>query len=83
MTRRMDLILAILEQLEKDPNTWSELPKTMNGYTEDVVSYHVEMCSQAGFIHQGAEYSGYTRLAWHGHDKLDELRATVKGFVQS
>ena len=84
MGRKLDLIFAILEWLEEQPATWAEIPKDMAGYSEDVVAYHVELCKQAGFVHSDSiDASGYTRLTWQGHEKLEELRAVVKGFCKS
>ena len=82
MTRRMNLILAILEWLSKQPGVWATLPKTLAEYPEDVMEYHIEMCVQAGYINRSVETSGYTRLTWQGHDKLEKLQATVREFCR-
>ena len=83
MGRKLDLIFAILEWLEEQPTTWAAIPKEMAGYSEDVVAYHVTLLKEGGLINADSlDTSGYTRLTWQGHEKLEELRAVVKGFCK-
>ena len=73
MRRDMELVRKILEQLESDSSTF---PIAIDGYESNVTFYHVRLLNDAGFvtIHEQRPLPDYTRLTWHGHDYLDELR---------
>ena len=73
------LIKAILKYVEKNddgtgrPMAVPELP----GYSSTEVTYHVNLCSQAGYVTtQETSAEPYLRsLTWQGHQELARLRS--------
>lgn len=81
MTRDMDLVRLILIEIEKHPHvsTWMDL--SIDRFSEDEVSYHVKILSQAGLI-DAKQMSNAPKdpiwipisLTWEGHEFLDAAR---------
>ena len=78
MQRHMKLILKLLEYATDQAN--GEIrPPEFNGYSHEQVQYHVELCSQAGYM-QVRKLSGKRRnyrvvsVTWQGHEALEKLR---------
>ena len=71
----MELIVAILEWLARQPDPWAKPPTKIEGHDAKpaVVDYHVALCVQANLLERCTRNS-HVRLTWAGHDKLDELR---------
>lgn len=72
MRRDKELIKRILETIA-DTET---VPESLDGYEDAKVLYHLNLCEEAGFIHQASP--GMLRmlmpnLTWRGHDALDAL----------
>lgn len=84
MQRDLDLIRAILLELEQHDNPSRDVKLNCPGYTDDQISYHVKMLAEHGFIEaidfstlSGMEWRP-TSLKWEGHEFLDAARnATV------
>ena len=78
MKRNMYLIKLILKYVEhKDENNGRHLPTPeFPDYTDQQVSYHVELCNQAGYVEVLPTGGGafLRSLTWSGHNALDELR---------
>lgn len=82
MKRYMDLICKILAFAEELDSTAGTFPPEISGYTAQQVHYHVQLCSEAGFLHAeeiktvGSTYTRYRilSLTWQGQEKLLELR---------
>ncbi len=81
MKRDMDLIRKILFEIEQRPPLKGRfVPVELEGYTEDVINYHVMLLDEAGLIkaqnltsHSGGLYVP-VRLTWQGHEFLDAAR---------
>lgn len=82
MERDLDLIRAILLELEKSPFRagWAELE--IEGYTPEQIAYHVLILAEGGFI-EAEQVTTHddpwpdvrpVRLTWQGHDFLDAVR---------
>ncbi len=78
MKRNMDLIKAILKYVEQnDKNDGRHLsPPEFPDYTDQQVSYHVELCRQANYVEVLPTGGGafLRSLTWSGHNALDELK---------
>lgn len=80
MLRDADLIRLILVQVEKnhDPMEWMD-PR-LDGYTEEVISYHIMVLDEAGFLEGldrcaiGVFRWSARNLTWKGHEFLDTAR---------
>ncbi len=80
MKRDIDLIRTILIELEQkeSPNDWFR--PEIEGYSADVVSYHIKILSEAGYIEARdlSTKDGFnwvaTSLTWQGHEFLDAAR---------
>lgn len=84
MRRDMDLLRLLLLKLEiisEEAHSififdYEEL--AVEGYTEDMVAYHLDLAVEAGLIDQGGSgtMSGFMfrRLTWSGHDFTDAIR---------
>lgn len=81
MKRDMELIRKILIAIEEDPNEpmgWIDLE--IEGYEDQVVSYHIELLYRAGMVgaRDLSSMSGYewkvTKLTWSGHEFLDSIK---------
>lgn len=80
MTRDMELIRKILLEVEKfsQPIGWATL--NVPGYDPEVVSYHVMILNQAGYL-EAQDLTTHERffwaptsLTWQGHEFLDAIR---------
>jgi hypothetical protein len=82
MKRDMDLVRAILLELEKHPAGFAPPKITIEGYTDDQIAYHAHIMWQEGLVnaidmkHLGskgpeAKISG---LTWQGHEFIDAAR---------
>jgi hypothetical protein len=79
MKRDMDLVRAILFEVEKHDDWESEFEVCPEGnYTRQEIEYHITLCSEAGLIkakrwsfQEGLQPS---RLTWEGHEFLDAAR---------
>jgi hypothetical protein len=76
----MDLIRTILLELEGHDDPVRELKLTATGYSPDMVSYHVKLLAEAGYIDanntSNLAQCGWrpTSLTWNGHEFLDATR---------
>jgi predicted transcriptional regulator len=80
MKRDMDLIRQILFAIEKQPFTGRRVTLDINGYSNDMVSYHIILLHEAGLIDavnfsskEGPRYFP-TRLTWQGHEFLEAIK---------
>jgi hypothetical protein len=81
MKRDMDLIRAILLEIEKLPDDLESHNIEMENATPEEVTYHVRLLAQAGLI-EAEDFSTFagTRwqprgLTWNGHEFLDAARS--------
>ena len=74
MKRDMALILALLEHLETYATGRPMAIPSVEGYAPDLVSYHVRLCEEAGYITRQGMLP--VDLTWQGHEALDHLRNT-------
>ena len=81
MKRDMDLIRAMLLEIETDPHGFA--PKiTIHGYTQEQINYHATLLNEAGLIKaidvttNGSQSPEaiVERLTWAGHEFLDVAR---------
>ena len=78
MQRHRQLILKLLE-FAVDQTNGDVQPPEIPGYTAQQVQYHVELCSQAGYMKVrklGGKKARYRilSLTWQGHEALVKLR---------
>lgn len=80
MKRDMELIRAILQQLEAKENIEESICPQIEGYSQEQVSYHIQLLSQAGYV-QAEDLSIISRCYWEattltndGHDFLETAR---------
>ena len=85
MKRDMDLarsILFAIEASEDDPRGWVEDLGSFEGHSDTVVSYHVKLLYEAGFIEaddlstagEGNFRWLAKQLTWEGHEFIDTAR---------
>ena len=78
MKRYQDLICKLLAWAEQKPDLTPELPPEIEGYTPEQVRYHVELCSEAGYLHIHTSKDGKKHairsLTWQGHEVLEKKR---------
>ena len=78
MQRHRELILKLLE-FAVDQTNGDVHPPEFSGYTAQQVQYHVELCSQAGYM-EVRRLQGKRRryrivsVTWQGHEALEKLR---------
>ena len=78
MKRRMKLIYKILEWCETYADNSGQPPPDLEGYQQNEINYHIELCVEAGFLH--ADYQPVYqiwkifRLTWNGHEELAKRR---------
>lgn len=81
MKRDMDLVRTILIELEKCPYSggWHEIH--VPGYTDDEISYHVQLMHETGLI-EAVDLSSHDGICWmpkrltyEGHEFLDAAHA--------
>ena len=85
MRRDWELIRTILGKIEELPDTRSRfIPRSISGWVEDEVIYHLWLLIDAGLIEgncSGAPGRGNTQvcsaatLTWKGHEFLDTVRS--------
>lgn len=84
MERDMDLVRAILLEVER--RAWAEQgkPVEIEGYSGERVSYHVRILDEAGLM-AALDASSFKGLAWYpisltweGHDFLDAAREDTR-----
>jgi hypothetical protein len=80
MKRDMELIRAILIEIERDRPADVSLPIKVQGYNDEQVNYHLILLHEAGLI-DALSFSGSgkedvipKRLTWAGHEFLDAAR---------
>jgi DNA-binding transcriptional ArsR family regulator len=75
--RDMDLVRKVLLFVEDlEAGVYAHLEEDIAGedFSEDVVSYHITLLTEAGLI-EGSEQRGTVRgLTWAGHDFVDSVR---------
>ena len=82
MKRDWELIRKILIKLEDLGSTTSVLnPSDIEGYDQELVSYHIKLLIEAGLIEGKCTKSLSAplhcvafRLTWDGHELLDQIR---------
>ena len=81
MERNMDLARSILQAVEKDARHSTQMPVNIDGFSDDEVSYHVKLLSDAGLLEcvkfaVGNQLPDYipTNLTWDGHEFLEASR---------
>ena len=74
MRRDLDLIVQILVLADASPEAWCQAPKTMPGYESreaaKIVSYHIDLCEQAGYIKRNEQLPSLIQMTWAGHEAL-------------
>src|SRR3990172_5582998 len=80
MKRDMDLVRDLLMALEKQDSYDGFTDLSIEGYSEDQISYHVLLIHEAGLI-EAMDMSTFggpswkpVRLSWEGHEFLDASR---------
>src|SRR5690348_12661169 len=76
MKRDMDLVRAILFEIEKIPYTGNPVDVQVDGHSHAEISYHILLLTEAALIasqHTGPSYKPL-RLTWDGHEFLDAAR---------
>ena len=84
MKRKLDLIRAILLEVEQHPDPTKPVAISAPGYAPGQIAYHVRLLHEAGYI-DAVDLSTMDELAWlvksltwKGHEFLDATRtATV------
>ena len=81
MKREMELVRTILIELEKCPYQSGFHDIHVQGYTDDEISYHVQLMDEAGLI-EAVDLSDLAvtcwkpkRLTYEGHEFLDAARS--------
>ena len=76
MKRYMELIHMILHYTEENATGKPLMEPSYNGYTPEQIRYHIELCSQAGYLQ--VQESGKRRrilnLTWKGQEELERSR---------
>ena len=77
MKRDMRLIVKILRHIRDSatPVAFADVPDFEPEYTAIQTTYHIELCTEAGFLKRNniGLYGepGALRLTWQGHEKLE------------
>jgi hypothetical protein len=80
MKRDMELARSILLEIEKSPTYMSSIDFKFEGYSEELVSYHILLLNEAGLIIATDVSSSSDlnwipeRLTWQGHEFLEASR---------
>ena len=82
MKRQMDLVRAILLELEKHEHAWAPRKLAIEGYTDEEVGYHVHLMGQAGLLDvadattraSASPHAVPRAITWAGHEFLDAAR---------
>jgi len=86
MKRDMDLVRAILTEVERHPAGFFRREMKIDGYTPDQIKYHVYIMDQAGLV-EAANATHYqntspeaivNNLTWEGHEFLDNAREPIR-----
>lgn len=86
MRRDPILLLWILERVTEaayEPSG-AVIPLMIEGSTDEEISYHVLLLSDAGFIEIGKDDQGRprpVRMRWQGHEYLDSLGENAVGDI--
>lgn len=76
MKRDLDLIRAILLQVEEEPREGFPIFLEIPNYDPDTLSNHVRLLAEGGYL-ESTPWDGEelpTRLTWAGHELLEALR---------
>lgn len=73
MKRDKSLIMLILETAEANDTANSATLKT-DKFSALQIDYHIELCTEAGFLQDQANHESFGQLTWRGHNALDRLR---------
>jgi len=80
MTRDIELIRKILLEAEKKETLSGWITPSFDGYTDEVISYHICLLMQAEFVEgidlrtQTSYEYGVKNLTWRGHEFMDASR---------
>lgn len=83
MKRDMELARSILIEIEKAPTFSSSIKLNFEGFTDELVSYHIMLLNEAGLIIATDLSSSHDlnwfpeRLTWQGHEFLEASRNTT------
>lgn len=84
MSRNKELLRKILCDAEHRASAEEPITIQVDGYAPGVVSEHVHLAIEAGFLEaERAVPSGQwlvRRLTWNGHEELDRMRNAGKRF---
>lgn len=75
-----DLARQILITVEEFPSPYNDAPVEIDGYTQDEISYHVEMLTHANFLisREATTFGGFLwlpqRLTYEGHNFLAAVK---------
>ena len=81
MKRDMDLVRAVLTEVERLPYDGGFHDISVRGYSEEEITYHVMLADEAGLIeaHDLSSMDGVCwkpkRLTYQGHEFLDSARS--------
>jgi hypothetical protein len=86
MKRDMDLVRAILMEVEKHSAGFAPSEMKIDGYTPDQIAYHAHIMGQAGLVnaidvtHMGSAgpEAMVSSLTWQGHEFLDAAREPTR-----
>ncbi|WP_404443478.1 DUF2513 domain-containing protein [Sutcliffiella horikoshii] len=80
MKRDMELIRTILISIEENNSQMGWIDLDIPEYEDDMISYHVELLNNAGFIEAVdlSSMDGYEwkpkKITWNGHEFLDSIK---------
>ncbi len=80
MKRHMKLIFKILEYVERSNGNGDSIPSPeFDDYSRREVEYHVQLCSEAGYLTVKKSYGPQAellifRMTWAGHEELGRMR---------
>jgi predicted transcriptional regulator len=80
MKRDMELVRQILIAIEEQSAETSRSRLSIEGYSKEVINYHIMLLKEAGLIEargtHGTSTTSWTptRLTWAGHEFLDAAR---------
>lgn len=80
MKRDMELVRKILLELESKPNDYELFKPTIEGYSDEEISYHIGKLYEGGFVdavnHYGNDKNDWyaKTMTWNGHEFLDLAR---------
>ena len=80
MRRNLDLVRALLLEVEKNDDPYEPITPKVAGFSELEVSYHIALMEEAGLVVArdrsaiGVFYWSATRLTFAGHELLDCVR---------